>query len=47
MSTETNKTTFRRLVDEAINNKNYAVIDEFVAPDMIEHEELPGFPPAR
>ncbi len=42
MSTEANKTTFRRLVDELINNKNYDVIDELFAPDFVEHEEIPG-----
>ncbi len=41
MSTETNKDTFRRLVDELINSKNYDVIDELVAPDYAEHEEIP------
>jgi steroid delta-isomerase-like uncharacterized protein len=42
MSTKTNKTTFRHLVDELINNKNYEVIDELFAPDFVEHEEIPG-----
>ena len=45
MLTETNKTTFRRLVDELINNKNYDVIDELFAPDFVEHEEIPGIDP--
>ena len=42
MSTEANKATIRRLVDELINNKNYDVIDELFAPDFVEHEEIPG-----
>ena len=42
MSTEANKTTARRLVDDLFNNKNYDVIDELFAPDFVEHEEIPG-----
>ncbi len=47
MSTETNKTTARRLVEELFNNKNYDVIDELFAPDFVEHEEIPGVDPGR
>lgn len=45
MSSETNKNTFRRVVDELINNKNYDVIDELFSPDFVEHEEIPGIDP--
>ncbi len=47
MSTETNKSTARRLVEELFNNKNYDVIDELFAPDFVEHEEIPGVDPGR
>ena len=47
MSTETNKSTSRRLIDELINNKNYDLIDELFAPDFVEHEEIPGVDPGR
>ena len=48
MSAEQNKAAFRRMVDEVFNRGNFALIDEGVAPDFIEREELPpGFPPGR
>jgi steroid delta-isomerase-like uncharacterized protein len=48
MSTEQNKALVRQLVEEAINQGNMSVIDEFLIPDFIEHEELPpGIPPGR
>ncbi len=47
MATEAdNKTTLRRLIEE-LNNRNYDIIDELVAPDFVEHEELPGMPTGR
>ena len=47
MSTETNKTTLRRLVNELFNNKNVDLIDELFAPDFVEHEEIPGIDSGR
>ena len=48
MSAEQNKAAFRRMVDEVFNRGNFALIDEVVAPNFIEREELPpGFPPGR
>ena len=45
MPTEQNKALFRRFVDEVFNHGNMSVIDELVAPDFVEHEELPpGIP---
>jgi predicted ester cyclase len=41
--TETNKSVLRRLFDEVINGRNYAVIDELFAPDYVNHGP---FPPA-
>ena len=41
MSIEQNKAVFRRLVEEILNQGNMNLFDELVAPDFIEHEELP------
>ena len=41
MSTEEHKAIARRFVEEVINRQNVAVIDEIIAPDFIEHDELP------
>lgn len=42
---EQNKALYRRFVDEVVNKKNLAVIDELMAPDYLEHEEMPpGLP---
>lgn len=42
-----NKTLVRRLVDEAQSNGNFAVIDELLAEDFVDHTPLPGVPPTR
>jgi steroid delta-isomerase-like uncharacterized protein len=48
MSAEENKALMRRFIDEVINGKNLAAIDELVAPDIVEHEEgPPGMPGGR
>lgn len=48
MTTEQNKATFRRFVEEVFNKGNVDMVDELVAPDFVENEELPpGFPPGR
>ena len=45
---EENKALFRRMFEEVINQGNISLIDELVAPDFVEHEELPpGIPPGR
>jgi predicted ester cyclase len=45
---EENKALFRRMFEEALNQGNISLIDELVAPDFVEHEELPpGIPPGR
>jgi steroid delta-isomerase-like uncharacterized protein len=41
MSIEQNKASFRRMMEEALNQGNISLIDELVAPDVVEHEELP------
>jgi steroid delta-isomerase-like uncharacterized protein len=32
---------------EGLNNKDFDIIDELVAPDSVEHEEIPGIPSGR
>jgi steroid delta-isomerase-like uncharacterized protein len=45
MSTEQNKATFRQMVEEVFNGRNISMIDELLAPDFVEREELPpGMP---
>jgi steroid delta-isomerase-like uncharacterized protein len=46
MSTEQNKAAMSRMVDEFFNKGNADAVDEFMAPDFVEHEVLPpGTPP--
>ncbi len=48
MTTQDNISTLRRFIDEMINQGNLAVIDEVLAPDFVEHEQLPpGITPGR
>ena len=48
MSTEQNKALTRQLVEEVLNKGNMSRVDEIIAPNFVEHEELPpGFPPGR
>jgi steroid delta-isomerase-like uncharacterized protein len=43
MSAESNKALSRRLLDEAFNAGNIAVVDELVTPDFVNHDPaLPG-----
>ena len=46
MSAE-NKAIVRRLMQEAINQKNLDIIEELVAPDFVNHTAPPGTPPTR
>lgn len=39
-----NKTLARRLYDEVLNRGDLAVADEFLAPDLIDHEAGPEAP---
>jgi steroid delta-isomerase-like uncharacterized protein len=41
MSTEDNKKLIHRLMEEVFNQGNTSLVDEFFAPDFVEHEELP------
>jgi predicted ester cyclase len=38
---ERNRAALRRLIDEGFNQGNLAVAHELIAPDAVEHEELP------
>ncbi len=44
MSIEENKVLMSRFLEEVFNKKNLAAIDEFIAPDQIDHT-LPPFLP--
>lgn len=44
MSTEENKIHVRRLYEEVFNQKNPAAIDDYFAPDVIDHSLPPGVP---
>jgi predicted ester cyclase len=46
MSTEQNKAIVRQMVEEIFNRGNMSRTDEFLAPDFVEHEELPAGIPA-
>jgi len=48
MSTEQNKAVLSRFIKEVFNRGNIRLVDELLAPDFVEHEELPpGIPPGR
>lgn len=42
-----NKALMRRMYDEVVNGGNIDLIDELVAPDVVEHEEFPGLASGR
>src|SRR6266566_3872047 len=43
-STEANKVSVRRFYDEVFNKKNRAAIDDFIAPNHVDHAAPPGTP---
>ena len=50
MSAEANKALVRRYfeaIDVACEAGNADVVDEFLAPDFVEHNPFPGIPPTR
>jgi steroid delta-isomerase-like uncharacterized protein len=48
MSTEQNKAMARRMIEEVINRGDMSQVDEYLAPDFVEREELPpGLPGGR
>jgi len=44
MSTEANKVSLRRFYDEVFNKKNKSALDEFIAPNQVDHTAPPGTP---
>jgi steroid delta-isomerase-like uncharacterized protein len=42
MSTEVNKAIVRRFFEEVYNRGNLEVADELMAPDVVDHDMLPG-----
>jgi len=44
MSTEDNKGLVRRFYEEVFNQKNMAAMDEFFAPNIVDHSAPPGLP---
>ena len=44
MSTEENKSTSRKLIEESFNKGNYAVIDQIYAANHFNHDLPPGVP---
>jgi len=48
MSTELNKKVASQFIEEIMNHGNLSVVDDLIAPDFLEHEELPpGMPAGR
>lgn len=50
MSIEDNKAVIRRYfaaIDEACARGDADIIDDFLAPDFVEHDPFPGIPPTR
>jgi steroid delta-isomerase-like uncharacterized protein len=45
MTTEENKASARRFVDEVVNRGNFAVLDELTGPNFVDHSAPPGVPP--
>jgi predicted ester cyclase len=43
-STEANKSSVRRFYNEVFNKKNRAAIEEFIAPNHVDHTLPPGLP---
>lgn len=44
---DVNKRLVRRLIEEAQQGGNLAVVDELLAEDFVDHTPLPGLPPTR
>ena len=50
MSAEESKALIRRYfeaIDEACEAGNADIVDDFLAPDFVEHNPFPGMPPTR
>ncbi len=44
MSAEDNKALYRRFMEEVFGKKNPGAIDQFIAPNCVDHAAPPGFP---
>jgi steroid delta-isomerase-like uncharacterized protein len=44
---EANKQLVRRLIEEAQQGGNLAVVEDLLAEDFVDHTPLPGLPPTR
>ena len=44
MLTENNKALIRRFYEEVFNKRNLAALDDFYAPDHVDHSLPPGLP---
>ena len=44
---EANKVVARKIVEEVFNQGKQEMIDQYFAPEYVEHDELPGVPPTR
>lgn len=44
MSTENNKALIHRFYEEVFNKRNLAALDDFYAPDHVDHTLPPGLP---
>ena len=45
MTTEENKASARRFIEEVINRGNFAVLDELSGANFVDHTAPPGVPP--
>lgn len=47
MITQSNEALVRGYIEEVFNNRNLAAIDDFLAPNEVDHTLPPGMPPDR
>ncbi len=47
MSAQDNKAAIRHFVEEDLNKGNLSAIDEYFAPNLVDHSLPPGVPPTR
>ena len=47
MSAQDNKAFVRRFVEENLNKGNMSAVNEYFAPNLVEHSLPPGMPPTR
>ncbi len=45
MTADANKAVYRRFCDEVLNGRRLAVLDEIMAPDIVDHSAVPGQAP--